>query len=396
MSATDGGYVALVKNRDVAPLLFWVSIARLMYGVLPLSLLLLLSQARHSYADAGAALAAYGLTAGLLGPARARLCDRRGAHRVVPGLGLGLLLAIAAMTQVSRAPLMVVVGLALVAGSMAAPVGPLMRVAWRQTCGHDADMVRRAYSLDAVGEEVLYIGGPLLAAVSVAWLGTTATAIASAIVFVVAAWGIGAAVRTVDLAGVGPNAEKTSRSLALWRNQRFLVGLTPMVGLGFLLGGLDVAAVAAALADSTSAAAAGLPAAALSAGSVVGGLLYGRRSWPGSPSQRATVLACTAAVIAVVVGLTLSAFTLMVALLVGVGVCVAPAIVCSYLGADEAAPPQTSEGGAWVNAAFNAALALGMATGGILVEAGTPSTAVLVLAGITCAVLLLPGAVRPS
>ena len=149
MSAADRGYVALVNSCDVAPLLFWVSIARLMYGVLPLSLLLLLSQARHSYADAGAALAAYGLAAGLLGPARARLCDRRGAHRVVPVLALGLVLAIAVITQVSRAPLPVVVVLALVAGCMAPPVGPLMRMAWRRTweeCSSKPGRRRRPYS----------------------------------------------------------------------------------------------------------------------------------------------------------------------------------------------------------------------------------------------------------
>ena len=261
-------------------------------------------------------------------------------------------------------------------------------------CGDDADSLRRAYSLDAVTEEVLYVGGPLLAAVSVAWLGAPATLIASAIMLLVAASGIGSVVRTVDPPGLGPTADQTSRPLALWRSKSFLVGLTPIAGLGFLLGGLDVAAVAAALADSTSAAAAGLPAAALSAGSVVGGLVYGRRPWPGSPSQRATALACLAAALAAVVGLTMSALTLMAALLVGVGVCIAPAIVCSYLAADEAAPPQTAEGGAWVNAAFNAALALGVATGGMLVEARTPSAAVLVLAAITWAVVLLPASLR--
>jgi len=72
MTSHNHAYVDLLKLPGAPPLVAWSSLARLMYGVLPMALLLLLVERRHSYAAAGVALAAYGLTAGLLGPLRAR------------------------------------------------------------------------------------------------------------------------------------------------------------------------------------------------------------------------------------------------------------------------------------------------------------------------------------
>ncbi len=190
MSAADRGYVALLRRPGALPLFLWVNLARLVYGALPLVLLLLVAGRRGSYADAGVTLAVFSIP-GFLGPARARLVDRLGARRVLVALALGLFLAVTGLDLLAGGPLVVVLGLALLAGCTPPPVGPLMRAAWRELSGGDPDVLRRAYSLDSVGEDVLFVLGPLVAAAAASTSGASTLVPALAAVLVVAALGIG-------------------------------------------------------------------------------------------------------------------------------------------------------------------------------------------------------------
>ncbi len=384
MLAADRGYVALLRLRGAGPLWLWTSLARLQYGVLPLALLLLLAERRHSFAEAGTTLAGYGLAAGLLGPFRARLADRAGVRRVLVVLAVLLALALTGLTVAADAPLAVTLFLAVLAGSVPPPVGPVMRAAWRRMAGDDQDLLRRAYSFDAVGEEVLYVLGPLVAAAAAASLGPRTAVLGSAGLLVLAAAGT-AACLPKGQRPVAPRSRAGSR-------RRGVAGLAPVAGLGFLLGGLEVAGVAAALAAARPSAA-GLPAAAVSVGSVIGGLLYGRRRWPGDHGSQARLLACAAAVAVALAATCTANVDLMVGVLSLAGLFIAPAIVSSYLLADESAAAGSTEATAWVNASFNACLALGSAAAGVVVDAASPRLAMLVLAGVASVVVLVP---RPA
>lgn len=387
MSAADRGYVALLRRPGALPLFLWVNLARLVYGALPLALLLLVAGRRGSYADAGMTLAVFSIP-GFLGPARARLVDRLGARRVLVALALGLFLAVTGLDLLAGGPLVVVLGLALLAGCTPPPVGPLMRAAWRELSGGDPDVLRRAYSLDSVGEDVLFVLGPLVAAAAASTSGASTLVPGLAAVLVVAALGIGSC-----RPGRMPPSAPAHAAPALLRDPRFLVGLSPVAGLGLLLGGVEIASVAAALAVAGTSLA-GVPAAAVSTGSVVGGLLYGSRGLPGSPRAQARWLVCVASGLVALTALGSSVFALLVGGLALAGLCIAPALVCSYLVADAAAPVGSTEATAWVNAAFNVSVGLGTAVAGGLVDATSPEGGMLVVAAAAVGMVLLPRLVR--
>lgn len=390
MSAVVGGYFALLHLRGVALLLSCASAARLVYGVLPLALLLLLSGQRSSYAEAGAVVGAYGLAAGLLGPARARLVDCVGAARGFTALAVALALCLGALVAFARVPLPVVLGLGLLAGCCPPPVGPIMRAAWRGMVGDEQGAVRQAYALDAVTEEAAYIVGPVLATGLLARIGSPAVVLGcvAVLVLVVPAMGLQVAALARPLASV----QVAPVGLVLWRDAGFLLGLAPVAALGLILGAVEIAAVAAAL-SSVSQGLAGVPSTALAIGSLAGGLFYGRRQWRGSARTHTVVLTLGTATLVAVSGLTTHTLALLVALLALAGLSIAPAIVASYLVADEAAPVGSSQATAWVNAAFNTALAVGTASAGAVVDATSPATA-LAAAGLVTAVLVATPALR--
>src|SRR3954452_12315851 len=167
MPTAPGGYSALRYKPNAVPLFGWSVLARFQFGVIPLALLLLLSTERHSYAEDGAVTAGYALSAGLLGPVRSRCADRYGHGRllvVFAGLNAAGLIVLAVLASAPW-PLLLVV--AIFAGCLPPPVGPVMRSAWRVLADGEPRL-RAAYSLDAVSEEVLFVVAPLVAAARVA------------------------------------------------------------------------------------------------------------------------------------------------------------------------------------------------------------------------------------
>lgn len=384
MPTADRGYLAVLRRPHAAPLAAWASLARLQFGVLPIATLLLLASTRGSYAEAGAATAAYGLAVGLLMPLRARAADRWGHDRVLVAFSLLNALGIAAVVALASGPLWLLVLVSLVAGSLPAPVGPVVRSSWHDIVEGEDDLLRRAYSFDSVSEEVLYVAGPIVAAAAVAVWGASAVILASATALVIASIGLTSVVRGMRLS----TEERPVRPHVPWRSLTFLLGLLPAVAIGVLLGGLELAAVALII-SLAGESVAGVPAALISIGSIVGGLVYGRRRWPGTAAAQ-SVGAVLGAAAAVVVGASVAGLlpAVLAAFLVA-GLFVAPAIVASYLVADEAVQGASAESTAWVTAAFNVGTAGGTLLAGLLVDVRGPGAAMLALAVATVALAVV-------
>jgi hypothetical protein len=389
--AVPGGYVALLRLPGAAVLLSLVSAARLAYGALPLALLLLVAGERSSYADAGVVAGLYALTAGLLGPARARAVDRFGAARTLPALAGALAAFLGLLVALADAPLPIVAALGLLAGCVPPTVGPVMRRAWRALVHGEPDALRRAYALDAVTEEAAFVVGPVAGAASIAVGGPRAVLLGCLAVLAVAAAGLGVRAAGLLTAPADAAAAPAPATAALWRHRAFVVALLPPCTLGLLLGALEIAAVALALAHAGTWAT-GLPGGVLAAGSLAGGLVYGGRRWPGTAGTQARALAGTAAVAVLGASLAARSFPLFVVAAAGVGLVVAPAFVATYLAVDAAAPTAGSEATAWVNAVFNAAAAAGTAAAGVVVDRASPAAALLT-AALAAGVLLACGAI---
>ncbi|MGW4542876.1 MFS transporter, partial [Streptomyces chartreusis] len=145
-------------------------LGRLSYGVAPLSVMLAVTRACGSYAVAGVVLALFSGTSVFLSPARAALIDRHGPRRaLVPMVAAysALLVLLAALVWRPGAASPLVLGVVTAfAGSCTPPLGPTMRAVWGRLAP-DRALMQRAYSLDAVAEELLFVSGPLLVGVLV-------------------------------------------------------------------------------------------------------------------------------------------------------------------------------------------------------------------------------------
>ncbi|MGF1429020.1 MFS transporter, partial [Kitasatospora sp. LaBMicrA B282] len=158
------------------------AIGRLSYGTVFLSLMLGLTGATGSYAVAGAAMALFGLAGSVLAPVRGALVDRFGARRVLPPLAAGcaaLLIGLAVVGGRPGTPVWLLLGSAAAAGAVAPPLGPVVRARWGALIG-EPELRQRAFALDTVAEEVLYVTGPLLAGALAVLASPTAGVLVSA------------------------------------------------------------------------------------------------------------------------------------------------------------------------------------------------------------------------
>jgi MFS family permease len=146
--------------------------------------------------------------------------------------------------------------------------------------------------------------------------------------------------------------------------------------------GIVQVAVPAFAAERGSAAAGGVLLAALSAGSLAGGLVYGARAWPGTPARRLAAL-----MLALGAGVALLAAArsdvMLAALLALAGLLLAPATVVASTLLDTVAPPGTvTEAFSVMVMAIVAGSAAGNALGGALVDSASYEAAVLGAGGI--------------
>ncbi|RKE22414.1 MFS transporter [Streptomyces sp. TLI_171] len=360
-------YATVLRTPGAARLFAAALVGRLSYGTVSLSLLLAAAGATGSYARAGWVMALFSTVSVLLFPARAGLVDRYGPRRALPPMAVGYaltLLGLAAATRGAGAPYPVLLLLATAAGVCAPPLGPVTRARW-STLVADAELRRRAYSLDTVAEELLYVTGPLLAGLIAAVSHPALGLVLSAALVLPGTLALAA---TAGRAGAAKSAAVEGSS----PRTRALVGrarqpLAAAAGAGAGLGAFGLLAVVFAAGHGRAADAAWVEA-ALAAGSAIGGLALGAVNWRVTAAARLTVL--TAALGG---ALALTALAPTVAVLAAVaalaGFAVAPTLTTAYLLTDElAAPEQRTRAGALVNAAFNAGGSGATALTGLLTE----------------------------
>lgn len=360
-------YRAVLALPYAAPTFAAALVGRLSYGLLPLSVLFTVQHATGSFATAGTVVAAFGLTSLLL-PLKSRLVDRHGQPRVLlplAALCAGMLSSIAVVAESGAGSATAFIGLGAVAGVGAPPLGPAMRATWR-TITDGTGLKPRAYSLDSVCEESLYLVGPVLVGIV---LGVGSGAVALLITAALLIVGTAAMVATPPARAV--------RALPAPATAWFDVG--PLRAPGFAPVTLAVLAAAIGLSIAyTSIAAraqqhgapevAGYIEATIALGSVIGGLWWGRRR---HRRGRSAHLAGLTAFLAVGIGVASVAEALPVlgAVLAVAGVGVAPLFVVAYLASDELAPAhQRTEASTWVNTANNVGSAAGASAAGVLVE----------------------------
>jgi predicted MFS family arabinose efflux permease len=375
-----------VLNEPQAPRVFGAALlGRLSYAMGPLSLVLFVQSATGTFAIAGAASAGTALTSGLLAPVRGRLVDRHGQARTLPALSLGYAAAFVGVLLVAGRTTereVSTVVLAAAAGATAPPLSASMRVLWVSLVG-SGPRLQAALALDSVVEQVLLTVGPLLAGGLAAAFGAAvplaavaALAVAGTIAFTTSA---------VSRAWTSPGAEVRAAGWAGALSGRGIRTLViSLAGFGAALGIFDITLVAAAR-EAGSTALGGVLLALLAAGSVVGGLWYGRRPWRLTAGQRFVrilgLLVLASALLPP--ARPLAMLGIAVAL---VGLLLAPLDSSAYVLAAELAPAGTmTEAATWVTTANNVTAAAGIAVAGVLV--GGPGVAWTLVVAWACLVV---------
>ncbi|MFJ9690673.1 MFS transporter [Kitasatospora sp. NPDC101183] len=366
-SALSPSYAAVLRTPHASRTFGAALVGRLSYGMVSLALVLAVKDAAGSYAVAGGVMAVFGLTSVFLSPARAALVDRYGPRRVLPPMAAGYAVALGALAVATARPGVpgAVLGvLAGVAGAGTPPLGPVMRAMWGELLP-ERGLLARAYSLDAVAEEVLFVAGPLLVGGLVKVAAPSVAVGVSAGLVLVGALALAASPVARGWSGAGrAAASEDGSSGAVVLRVRWAVAVA--AGVGVALGALDLLAIA--FADEQGAAQV-VPwvLAALSAGSAVGGLAYGAVTWRATNRRRLAWLAIGLGAVLAATGLAPRPWLLVLGAALA-GVFVAPAVTTAYLAADESAGPGArTRAGAWVNTALNAGSAAATAGAGLLI-----------------------------
>lgn len=345
-------------------------------GMYILAILLLAREATGSFAEAGQVSGAFGLANAFGAVAQGRLMDRHGQPRVLRAAAAGHGIAVAALVVAAeRGASSPVLALCAVAGGACLPQVPAaMRSLW-SVLVEDEDRRQAAYAMVAIVFEVSVVAAPALVA------GIITVASPAAATAVAGALATGAA---LAFAATG-----ASRG---WRGEEHAVGwlgplaapgvrtvFVALAAFGTALGVVQVA-VPAFTAAGGSVEEGGVLLAALSAGSLVGGLVYGARSWPGRAAIRlAILLAALAGGCALLA--TPDSSAVLALILVAVGLFVAPTAIVGSALLDDVAPPGTvTEAFTAMIMAIVAGNAAGNALGGAIVDGPGYETAALTAA----------------
>lgn len=361
-----GRYRRFLSLPGAARLLLSSLAGRMPLGMTSLAVLLLVHQHTHSFANAGIAVGAFTLMSASTTPLQGRLVDRIGGPPVLITFAVAQMaaltgLVIAAGFGVTSAALIV---LAAVAGAMTPPLSACLRALWPRVVPSTA-MLEAAYSLDATSQELIWTLGPLLVAVAIAIASPAVAVLLSGAITVTGTLWFSTAHLTRGWRGDGRMGPRPSaiRNPGL----RVMIGATLLLGLG--IGAVEVSLPAIAV-HAGSRPSAGVLLGLWSIGSLIGGLVYGSRSWRGSLSTRYAVLLALVCVSTVpLIFVDTIAVAAPLSLLAGIGF--APALSCQYalVGGIAAGGPRT-EAFAWASTALVSGIAAGTAVAGPLVQAG--------------------------
>jgi MFS family permease len=361
-------YGEVLRGGLAVPLVASV-VGRLSYGMTTLALVLMVRDDTGSYATAGLVTAAYALSFGVLGPARARAADRTGPRRALlltATVQPPLLVAVVLLSS-AGAPAWALLPPTVLAGAMVPPLGPVMRALWAARL--TGPQLSTAYAVEAVAVELCFVIGPLLAALLAATVDPAAAVVASAVLAMTGALWL-AATRSVR-AVVPHEVEAVDRAGPL-RSAAVRALLLTVVGIGAGFGAIEVGMPAFAEETGSRPAAAGLLLAVWSVGSIAGGLVYGALHLTAAPARQLPVLVAMLAagsLLPAVVAVLGGGPLLMGAALLLYGTTIAPFSACNSVLLGAAAPPGTvTEAFAWSSSAIFGGAALGTLLAGFLVE----------------------------
>ena len=346
----SGGYLEVLRTAGALRVFVPALVGRLSFAMVTLVLLFAVQRSTDSLAVAGAATGAFGLANVIASHYRARFVDRRGQRFALNSLAIAFAAGLSCMA-------------ALTAQS-------------------------EPYSVDAVCEELLFTTGPLIAAAVVGAISPPVGLLATALVALVGTLGMTSSPLS---RGHGSVTTPPRNSLRPLRQSGFVAILIALLGVGVVLGTVEVVTPAVA-ASQGSVGLAGILLAAFAAGSAVGGLLYGQRTWRSSLVKRLLISSTLMTMLCALLP-TPGSVVVLACGLIAVGFFLAPSLVIGYLLADDITAVEVrTEASSWINTAVNAGAAAAAIIVGFTVDASDPRLGFLIGAGTALTLVLAASA----
>lgn len=377
-------YLQVLRSPGALRVFVPALLGRLSLAMVSLALLLAIQNATDSFATAGLLTGTFGLANVAAAPWRARCVDKWGQRRILNLLALGnagSLCLMACLLFLGVAAILPLAMVAAAAGGSTPPLGASMRVLWAALT--PSGVVRtRAYSVDAVAEELTFTTGPVVIAAVMAVSSPLAGLVVSAVSVVFGTLGMTSGSVSGKQRGTPHRLPPPERPI---RQRGFQPILLVLLGVGVVLGAIEVA-VPAYADKQNSVTLAGWLLSAFAAGSAAGGLLYGRHVWRSPLRTRLLVMCILMALGTIVLGMVTSVTATAIILTI-VGLFLAPSLITGYLAADSiTSPAARTEASSWINTSVNLGAVISASATGILIDQGSSQFA-LILGGMTALVL---------
>lgn len=374
-------YGRLLAHGPASRPFVFAALARLTLAMVPLGILILVEQERHTYALAGLVSGAYAVGAAVGTPLWGRLMDRFGQIPVllpttVVSSTLLVALAYAAAGETAGTGL---VALAVGVGFSYPAVSPALRAGFRTTFP-DPRSRKVAFALDATSVELSFVLGPLLlSAFLLARLPVLPLLVTAGLL---AGGGI-----AYCCTGFARRTSTTSRSVdddvdlgiadAVPRSALATTGVPAVLIVMLLLsvgfGQLDTSMAATADRALGGTEQVGILFAAIAGGSTLGGLGFGARSWSFDEHRGVPVLlglfGLCLAVLAGLLSLGIAGLPVLLPVLFLTGLTIAPTLIMQQTLVDRLTPqPRLNEAQALLSAANTTGAAVGTAIAGIVID----------------------------
>ena len=368
-------YLDLLRVQGVTRIVLSQLTAHFPFGMLSIAFLIHVERVHHSYAAAGAVLAALSGGQAIVGPLTSRWMGNVGMR---PILLWTTFVCTATITAMALLPLSVeaLVALGFIAGCSMPPIQPAVRTIYPKMVS--ANYLTPLFSLDSALQEVIWIVGPVLATFAAAALGSESGILIAAAFFLIGGlWFIS----SPEVGKVRIPRSKTRFGGVL---KRPTVIISTLVGLLLVS---SYAAVEAAIVAiyGEGGAEAGIMIAIYAAGSLLGGLAWGHRGiGPWSLTIRLVVFN-----VGILLALASTAFWWVGIALFISGIGVAPGLTVLFaIVSARVKFSQTAEAFAWIGSGELIGAGLGSALAGVCIDAWAGPAAMWLAAGLAIAATL--------
>ncbi len=368
--ATGGvhGYRELLAVKEARTVILWGLVARLPMGMSALALVLLVRGAGGSYAGAGIASGAYAIASGISAPIGGRLVDRRRPTAVLTVYGIVFGIALTGLYLLARrdAPEPVLIAAAIVAGLVAPPISPTIRMMWPSMLPRP-ELRTTAFALEATLQEVLFVAGPLVVAALTTTVSSSAGVAAAAIAGCTGTIGF-AFTPAVRARRVDSSHDRSSHrlleALTPWGVRRVLL-FSGACGIAFGAAEVSMPAFAEQHGGRSLG---GIALAAFAGGSLIGGVFGGAAAAAADRPHRRLRLISAAFTCALVLPFLAQSMPQMVVIMLIAGLPIAPSFAITYNLIEGAAVPGTqAEVFGWISTSITLTIAFGTAVGGSLI-----------------------------